>query len=203
MRIAMRPFHRSDRTDHAQPRRRRRSRRRLRQDTRLRGRSANESDVGSRPPELSAATYRLFAAIDLERGDTEHAALFLAWSPDAREAGIPLHPRRRALRDRTLGLHRGGGRAPRDRALRHRQRPGHGARSFPTTPTRDPARWRLHRASSTTADCGRAHWAKPRLADSDPLRAASPRSPSRRATRGSDGAMTTPISPCCSRPCGA
>ena len=50
------------------------------------------SDGGSPPPELSAATYRLFAAIDLERGDTEHAALHLGRVADAREAGLPLQP---------------------------------------------------------------------------------------------------------------
>ena len=52
--------------------------------------TTNDVDV-SRPPELSAATYRLFAAIDLERGDTEHAQGFLDRVPYAREAGIPLH----------------------------------------------------------------------------------------------------------------
>lgn len=44
------------------------------------------------PPELSAATYRLFAAINLERGDTAHAARHLARVADAREAGLPVHP---------------------------------------------------------------------------------------------------------------
>jgi hypothetical protein len=43
-------------------------------------------------PELSAATYRLFAAIDLERGDTKHAELHLSRVPDAREAGLPRVP---------------------------------------------------------------------------------------------------------------
>lgn len=57
--------------------------------------SAVESSDGESdgpPPEFSAATYRLFAAIDLERGDTKHAALHLSRVADAREAGIPLHP---------------------------------------------------------------------------------------------------------------
>jgi hypothetical protein len=53
---------------------------------------ASDGETNARPPELSAATYRLFAAIDLERGDTEHAALHLSRVPDAREAGVPLHP---------------------------------------------------------------------------------------------------------------
>jgi hypothetical protein len=51
-----------------------------------------DTDTDARPPELSAATYRLFAAIDLERGDTKHAELHLSRVPDAREAGIPLQP---------------------------------------------------------------------------------------------------------------
>ena len=50
------------------------------------------TETNARPPELSAATYRLFAAIDLERGDTKHAELHLSRVPDAREAGIPLEP---------------------------------------------------------------------------------------------------------------
>ncbi len=54
--------------------------------------SGDDGESNSRPPEFSAATYRLFAAIDLERGDTEHAALHLSRVADAREAGIPLHP---------------------------------------------------------------------------------------------------------------
>jgi hypothetical protein len=53
--------------------------------------SESESD-SSPPPELSAATYRLFAAIAIERGDTETAARHLSRVPDAREAGLPLHP---------------------------------------------------------------------------------------------------------------
>ena len=53
---------------------------------------ASDSETNARPPELSAATYRLFAAINLERGDTEAAARHLSRVPDAREAGIPLHP---------------------------------------------------------------------------------------------------------------
>ncbi len=44
------------------------------------------------PPELSAATYRLFASVFLERGDTEAAARYLAKVPDAREAGLPVVP---------------------------------------------------------------------------------------------------------------
>jgi hypothetical protein len=54
--------------------------------------SDTDTATDTRPPELSAATYRLFAAIDLERGDTLHAALHLSQVPDAREAGLPLHP---------------------------------------------------------------------------------------------------------------
>jgi hypothetical protein len=53
---------------------------------------AGDAESDTHPPELSAATYRLFAAIDLARGDTEHAALHLSRVPDAREAGLPLHP---------------------------------------------------------------------------------------------------------------
>jgi hypothetical protein len=53
---------------------------------------ATDGDSSGPEPELSAATYRLFAAIDLERGDTKHAALHLSRVPEAREAGIPLHP---------------------------------------------------------------------------------------------------------------
>jgi hypothetical protein len=53
---------------------------------------AADTESDARPPELSAATYRLFAAIDLERGDTKHADLHLSRVPDAREAGIPLEP---------------------------------------------------------------------------------------------------------------
>lgn len=47
---------------------------------------------GGSPPELSAATYRLFAAVALERGDTNAAARYLAKVPDAREAGLPVVP---------------------------------------------------------------------------------------------------------------
>jgi hypothetical protein len=54
--------------------------------------AAEASGSGIHPPELSAATYRLFAAIDLERGDTKHAALHLSRVADAREAGLPIHP---------------------------------------------------------------------------------------------------------------
>jgi hypothetical protein len=54
--------------------------------------ASDDSDASSRPPEFSAATYRLFAAIDLARGDTAHAELHLGRVEDAREAGIPLHP---------------------------------------------------------------------------------------------------------------
>lgn len=53
---------------------------------------SSDSESDGPPPEFSAATYRLFAAIDLQRGDTEHAALHLRQVPNAREAGIPLHP---------------------------------------------------------------------------------------------------------------
>ena len=53
---------------------------------------ASDSETTTHPPEFSAATYRLFAAIELARGDTAHAALHLSRVPDAREAGIPLHP---------------------------------------------------------------------------------------------------------------
>ena len=61
-------------------------------DTLASAAEASGSETNSHPPELSAATYRLFAAIDLERGDTEHAALHLSRVADAREAGLPLHP---------------------------------------------------------------------------------------------------------------
>lgn len=54
--------------------------------------SESESESVGHPPELSAATYRLFAAIAIDRGDTTHADLFRARATDAREAGIPLHP---------------------------------------------------------------------------------------------------------------
>ena len=47
---------------------------------------------GGSPPELSAATYRLFASVFAERGDTEAAARYLAKVPDAREAGLPVVP---------------------------------------------------------------------------------------------------------------
>ena len=47
---------------------------------------------GGSPPELSAATYRLFASVFMERGDTEAAARYLAKVPDAREAGLPVVP---------------------------------------------------------------------------------------------------------------
>ena len=53
---------------------------------------AADTQTDARPPEVSAATYRLFAAIALERGDTKHADLHLSRVPDAREAGIPLAP---------------------------------------------------------------------------------------------------------------
>ncbi len=43
-------------------------------------------------PELSAATYRLFAAVAIERGDTAHADLFRARAAAAGEAGLPLRP---------------------------------------------------------------------------------------------------------------
>lgn len=47
---------------------------------------------GGSPPELSAATYRLFASVFMERGDEEAAARYLAKVPDAREAGLPVVP---------------------------------------------------------------------------------------------------------------
>jgi hypothetical protein len=54
---------------------------------------SSESGSGSsRPPGLSAATYRLFAAVALERGDVETAARHLSRVPDAREAGLPVQP---------------------------------------------------------------------------------------------------------------
>lgn len=53
--------------------------------------SGDEESSGPKP-ELSAATYRLFAAVATERGDTAHADLFRSRASDAREAGIPLHP---------------------------------------------------------------------------------------------------------------
>ncbi len=55
--------------------------------------SATASDDGGRgKPELSAATYRLFASVAVERGDTVHANLFRARAAAATEAGIPLQP---------------------------------------------------------------------------------------------------------------
>ena len=53
---------------------------------------SGEEETSGRKPELSAATYRLFAAVATERGDTTHADLFRARAADAREAGLPLHP---------------------------------------------------------------------------------------------------------------
>lgn len=53
--------------------------------------SSDEESTGPKP-ELSAATYRLFAAVAIERGDEAHASFFRARATDAREAGIPLHP---------------------------------------------------------------------------------------------------------------
>lgn len=50
------------------------------------------TSANSRKPELSAATYRLFAAVALQRGDTAHADHFRARAADAREAGLPVHP---------------------------------------------------------------------------------------------------------------
>ena len=61
-------------------------------DTLASAAAASDTETTTHPPELSAATYRLFAAIELARGDTAHAALHLSRVPDAREAGIPLHP---------------------------------------------------------------------------------------------------------------
>ena len=52
----------------------------------------NDEEASGSKPELSAATYRLFAAIATERGDDAHANLFRARATEAREAGIPLHP---------------------------------------------------------------------------------------------------------------
>ncbi len=55
--------------------------------------TAASADSTSGPdPELSSATYRFFAAVAIERGDTAHANLFSARAADAREAGLPLHP---------------------------------------------------------------------------------------------------------------
>lgn len=53
--------------------------------------TTDEENTGP-APELSAATYRLFAAVATDRGDTAHADLFRARASDAREAGLPLHP---------------------------------------------------------------------------------------------------------------
>lgn len=53
---------------------------------------ASASETDTHPPEFSAATYRLFAAIDLEQGDTKNAARHLSRVADAREPGLPLHP---------------------------------------------------------------------------------------------------------------
>lgn len=54
--------------------------------------TASDSATSGADPELSAATYRLFAAVATDRGDTAHANLFSARAADAREAGLPLHP---------------------------------------------------------------------------------------------------------------
>jgi len=54
------------------------------------GSSASGTD--GPPPELSAATYRMFAAISIERGNTEQAAIHLSRVADAREPGLPLRP---------------------------------------------------------------------------------------------------------------
>jgi hypothetical protein len=54
--------------------------------------TASDDDGNTRKPELSAATYRLFAAVATERGDTTHANLFRTRAAAAQEAGIPLHP---------------------------------------------------------------------------------------------------------------
>jgi hypothetical protein len=53
---------------------------------------ADDAAASDRPPELSSATYRLFAAVATERGDDAGAAYFSSRAADAREAGIPLHP---------------------------------------------------------------------------------------------------------------
>lgn len=53
---------------------------------------AREDNETGPEPELSSATYRLFAAIAAERGDTAHATHFRDRAAQAREAGLPLHP---------------------------------------------------------------------------------------------------------------
>ena len=53
--------------------------------------SSDEEPTGQKR-ELSAATYRLFAAVATERGDTTHADLFRASAANAWEAGLLLHP---------------------------------------------------------------------------------------------------------------
>lgn len=54
--------------------------------------ASEATSSGGSPPELSAATYRLFASVFMERGDAEAAARYLAKVPDAREAGLPVVP---------------------------------------------------------------------------------------------------------------
>lgn len=54
--------------------------------------ASEATSSGGSPPELSAATYRLFASVFMERGDGEAAARYLAKVPDAREAGLPVVP---------------------------------------------------------------------------------------------------------------
>jgi hypothetical protein len=55
--------------------------------------AATREGSGTGPePELSSATYRLFAAIAAERGDAAHATHFRNRAAEAREAGLPLHP---------------------------------------------------------------------------------------------------------------
>jgi hypothetical protein len=56
------------------------------------GTTASDTEASGPAPELSAATYRLFAAVAIDRGDDAHAELFRARAADAREAGLPLHP---------------------------------------------------------------------------------------------------------------
>jgi hypothetical protein len=54
--------------------------------------ASKATSSGGSPPELSASTYRLFASVFMERGDSEAAARYLAKVPDAREAGLPVVP---------------------------------------------------------------------------------------------------------------
>lgn len=54
--------------------------------------ASEATSSGGSPPELSAATYRLFASVFMDRGDSEAAARYLAKVPDAREPGLPVVP---------------------------------------------------------------------------------------------------------------